>query len=182
MVDFSRFTRLEPAGAAGPNLVSNPMIGVTIVHHGKTVAGNFLLDSGAASSIISTKLAQELGLQIAPSGEIAGVPKEQQFSLAIGGIGGAKDSHGIFFDRLELPTVEGPAIVYAKAPLLISDVSITDQNGKSFTLDGVFGMNYLVSSAEITGGLLPDVGKIVDGPWRWIVIDFKQNQLGLEPR
>jgi hypothetical protein len=181
MVDFSRFTRLSPAGAAGPNLVANPMIAVTITYHGKTASGTFLLDTGAAASVISTKLAQQLGLQIAANGDLANVPKDQQFNLAIGGVGGAKDSHGLFFDRLELPTREGPAIVYAKSPLLISDITVADSAGKSVTLDGVFGMNYLVSSAEITGGLLPDVGKIVDGPWRWITIDFKQNQLGLEP-
>jgi hypothetical protein len=183
MVDFSRFTRIEPAGAAGPSLVSNPMIAnVTIVYHGNTATGTFLLDTGAASSIISTKLAQQLGVQIAANGDLANVPKDQQFELAIGGVGGAKSSHGLFFDRLELPTREGTPIVYAKAPLLISDITVADSSGKTLTLDGVFGMNYLVSSAEITGGLLPDVGKIVDGPWRWIVIDFKMGELGLEPK
>jgi len=193
-VDFSRFTKIEPAGAAGPNLISNPMIGpnpfvandphppVTITYHGKTISGTFLLDTGAASSIISSKLAQELGVQIAKDGQLANVPKDQQFELAIGGLGGAKQSHGLFFDHLELPAREGSPIIYAKAPLLISDITVADSNGKAFTLDGVFGMNYLVASAEITGGLLPDVGKIVDGPWRWIVIDFQQAELGLEPK
>jgi Aspartyl protease len=193
-VDFSRFTRLSPAGAAGPNLIPNPMIGpnpfaandahqpVTITYHGKTASGTFLLDTGAAASVISTKMAKELGLQFDANGEIVGVPADQQFELAIGGVGGAKQSHGLFFDRLELPTLEQQPVVYVKAPLLISDITVADSSGKTFTLDGVFGMNYLVSSAEITGGLLPDVGKIVDGPWRWIVIDFKLGEMGLEPK
>jgi hypothetical protein len=192
MVSFARFTKLSPAGAAGPDLVANPMIGpdpfaandshkpVAITFHGKTVAGTFLLDTGAASSIISTKLAKQLGLKNAADGSLADVPKDQQFELAIGGVGGANQSHGVFFNRLELPTREGPPIVYLKAPLLISDITVADQDGKTFTLDGVFGMNYLVASAEVTGGLMPDVGKIIDGPYRWIVIDFKQQMLGLE--
>jgi hypothetical protein len=43
-------------------------------------------------------------------------------------------------------------------------------------------MNYLVASAEVTGGLLPDIGKITDGPFRWIVIDLKRGMLGVEPK
>ena len=105
-----------------------------------------------------------------------------EFKLAIGGLSGQKDASGLFFDRVALPTIEGPPIVYAKAPLLVSDISVADETGKIFTLDGVLGMNYLVASAEITGGLLPDVGKLVDGPWRWIVIDHSRGQLGLMPR
>jgi hypothetical protein len=102
--------------------------------------------------------------------------------MAMGGLGGAKQAHGIFFDTVELPTSDRTPLVYAKAPLLISDITAVDPAGNSFTLDGVLGMNYLVASAEITGGLLPDIGKIVDGPWRVIVIDFKNGVLGLEPR
>ena len=185
MVSFSKFTRTTPAGAAGPNLISNPMIGpdpfaandshppITITFRGKTVHGTFLLDTGAAASIISSKLAQQLGVN---------AQKDKQFELAIGGVGGQKQSSGLFFDSLQLPTLEGQPIVYAKAPLLISDITVADSEGKTFTLDGVFGMNYLVASAEVTGGLLPDIGKIVDGPYRWIVIDFKNPTLGLEPK
>ena len=66
--------------------------------------------------------------------------------------------------------------------LLIADINIPTEGGKSFTLDGVLGMNYFVASAEVSGGLMPDIGKIVDGPFRWIVIDLKQSELGLEPR
>jgi hypothetical protein len=41
-------------------------------------------------------------------------------------------------------------------------------------------MNYLVASAEMSGGLLPDIGKIFEGPFRWIVIDHARGELGLE--
>jgi hypothetical protein len=149
--------------------------GVEITHHGRTVSGTFLLDTGAAASMISTKLAEQLGIRFDRGTKI-------EFSLAIGGLGGQKNASGLFVDRLALPTREGAAIVYAKAPLLVNDISVIDEKGKTFTLDGVLGMNYLVASAEITGGVLPDVGKIIDGPWRWIVIDNARGELGLEPK
>jgi len=191
---FAAYTRTTPREATGPNLGANPMIGpdpfkpdpakkgVVITYKGKSVSGTFLLDTGAVTSIISTKLARELGVKLDDNDKPVGIPKDQQFSLAVGGLGGAKQSSGIFFDRLELPTREGRPIVYEKAPLLITDVSVADAKGNTFTLDGVFGMNYLVASAEITGGLLPDVGKMVDGPYKLIVIDNQRGELGLEPR
>ena len=191
---FAAYTRVTPQGATGPNLAANPLIGpdpfkpdaskkgVVVSFKGKSVTGTFLLDTGAVTSIISTKLARELGIKLDDNDKPLGIPKDQQFSLAVGGLGGAKQSTGIFFDRLELPTREGRPIVYVKAPLLISDITVVDAKGKPFTLDGVFGMNYLVASAEITGGLLPDVGKMVDGPFKLIVIDHARGELGLEPR
>lgn len=194
MVDFARFTKLEPQGAAGPKLAGNPMIGpdpldasdkrkpITVTHKGRTTTGSFLLDTGAAASIISTELARKLGVRVAADGTLPDVPENQQFQLSIGGLGGSKQAHGMFFDRVELPTRENPGIVYLKLPLLVFDITVADATGKKFTLDGVFGMNNLVASAEITGGLLPDIGKIVDGPFRWIVIDLKNNQMGLSPR
>ncbi|WP_428938608.1 aspartyl protease family protein [Fontivita pretiosa] len=193
-VSFARFTRVHPPDAPGPDMVGNPMIGpdpfkpddprkpVVVRYRGRSVSGTFLLDTGAATSLISTKLAKELNLRVADNGELPDVPKEQKFQLLIGGLGGGKQASGTFFDRLELPTRQGPPIVFAKAPLLVADITVTDPQGKPYTLDGILGMNYLVASAEITGGLLPDIGKIVAGPWRWIVIDFKSGVLGLEPQ
>jgi hypothetical protein len=184
-VSYARFTKISPPGATGPAVSANPMIGpdpfaakdsrkpIIVTHRGKTVSGTFLFDTGAATSMISTKLAQQLGIQIA---------KEQRFSLPIGGLGGQKNASGLFVDRLEIPTRENDRpIVYAKAPLLVCDITVTDATGKQFTLDGVLGMNYFVASAEITGGLLPDIGKIVNGPFRYIVIDHAKGELGLEP-
>ncbi len=188
MVSFAKFTRVTPVGAAGPELMPNPMIGpdpfnandkhaqVAVLHDGRIAKGTFLLDTGAAASILSSKLAADLGI------DIEKVAEKDRFELSIGGLGGTKDAKGLFIDRLEIPTTRGKPIVYTHAPFLISDITVADAAGKSFTLDGVFGMNYLVSSAEIKGGLLPDIGKIVDGPWKMIVIDFQKSVMGLEPR
>jgi hypothetical protein len=188
-VAFERFTRVTPRDAPRPDGHANPMIGpdpfaagtakdarssVVVTHRGKSARGTFLLDTGAATSMISTKLAEQLGIQLDK------VPQDEKISLAVGGVGGQKQSEGLYFDRLELPTREGKPITYVKAPLLIADITVVDAQGKQFTLDGVLGMNYLVASAEIIGGLLPDIGNIADGPFRWIVIDHARGEMGLE--
>jgi hypothetical protein len=187
IVPFDRFTQIDPPGAPRPTLVGNPMIGpnpftprdarkgVVVSYKGKSVSGTFLLDTGAATSMISSRLTSKLGVNLDQ------IPKAEQFSLAVGGIGGAKESTGIYFDKLELPTKEG-SIAFTSAPLLVADISMQDADGKTYTLDGVLGMNYLVASVEIAGGLLPDIGKMVDGPFKSIVIDLKNNELGLEPK
>jgi hypothetical protein len=191
-ISFARFTRTTPAGAPGPNLGSNPMIGpdpfnpntavkpVVLRHGNRTARVTLLLDTGAAASILSTKVAAKLGITV-NNGALSGVPQDQQFSLPVGGLGGMTNAPGTFFDRLELPTREGPPVAYKRAPFLVSDVSVRDAEGKTFTLDGVIGMNFLCASAEIKGGLLPDIGNIVASPFRYIVVDNKTGVLGLVP-
>jgi hypothetical protein len=185
-VSFAWATRTEPQGAAGPNLAPNPMIGpdpfagdsrdvqpVTLHHGDHAVTGTFLLDTGAAASMISTRVARELGLEL---------PRDQKFDLAVGGMGGGKQAPGVVVDRLELPVIDGSPVTYVNAPFLVLDITVAAGNGQTYTLDGVIGMNFLVASAEVTGGLLPDIGNIVDGPFRWIVINHDEGWLGLSPR
>jgi hypothetical protein len=191
-VSFARFTRTTPAGAQGPALAPNPMIGpdpfkpnpavkpVVLRHVNKSANVTLLLDTGAAASIISEKVARQLGIDVR-DGAIAGGAKADRFSLMIGGVGGAKNAPGTFFDGLEIPTRESRPIAYKRAPFLIMDIPVEDADGKAFTLDGVLGMNFLCASAEITGGLLGGIGKIVDSPFRYIVIDNKTGVLGLVP-
>lgn len=191
-VSFASFTRVEPEGADAPAVFPNPMIGphpfrkddtrkpIAIRHNGKTATGTFLLDTGAAASMVSTRIAKELGIALTEDG--APVNVDNTYSLPIGGIGGMRVAHGLFFDRLELPTTAGAPIAYAKAPLLIADITVVGTDNVPFTLDGVLGMNFLVASAEIAGGALPQVGEIVDGPFKVIVIDLDRGTLGVEPR
>ena len=51
----------------------------------------------------------------------------------------------------------------------------------TYTLDGVFGMNFLVASAMVNeGSLVPDFGQLTPGAFRWIVINEPGGWLGLE--
>jgi len=194
MVDFDRFTQLEPKGAPAVHGSANPMIGpdpfhsgdahsVTITLHGKIAKLTMLLDTGSASTMISMAKAKELGLDVSPTGQINNVPAKARFSLPIGGIGGSADVNGCFVDSLELPVNRGEPVRYIKAPVLVKDVTVKDEaTGETFTLDGVFGMNYLVASASVTGGLNAGIGDIHDGPLDFFTVDFVKSTLNLALR
>jgi hypothetical protein len=208
-VDFKRFTRMEPATAEFPAIGANPMIGpdptgaaattapaparkggsaVVARHNGKQIAGTWLLDTGAAASIISKRAAAQLGVTYkqgtegSDSPKLEGVPAEQQFALSVGGVGGMKKSAGFFLDSLTVPTREGQPIVYKPAPVLVLDISVQDPNTKQMvTLDGVFGMNFMVASAFVAeAGLMPDIKNLTQGPFEHIVFDEPAGVLGLK--
>ncbi|HUB24148.1 MAG TPA: aspartyl protease family protein [Tepidisphaeraceae bacterium] len=197
--DFARYTTTTPATAPGPSMAANPFIGpspllppgahdstppVIAISHGRRISCSFLLDTGAAASMISEAHAAELGVRYDPANatHLLGVPDDKQFTLQIGGIGGMKTAAGFYLDKLILPTIEGTPITFLHAPVLVSDITVADPvTKKQITLDGVFGMNFLVASADIdTSGLLPDINKISPGMFRWIVFDQPRGLLGLE--
>jgi hypothetical protein len=202
-VSFERFTRTEPAGAQGATLADNPMIGpspvgpakagagadrIIVTFGGKTASGTWLLDTGAAASMISSEQAKKLGItyvestQHTDSPKLQGVPEDQQFTFAVGGVGGTKTSAGFFLDTLTLPTRERDPIVYKRAPVLVNDITIEDPQTKQIvTLDGVLGMNFFVASAAIKqAGLLPDITNLTACAYDLIVIDEPGATLGLK--
>ena len=195
-VSFDRFARVTATGSP-PTTSGNPMIGpdpfkphdparpVVARYGNKTAKLTMLLDTGAVCSMISRKHAALLGVKYsADEKKLLGVPEKQQFTLTIGGIGGNKSAVGFYVDHLTLPVAKDEQpIVYGKAPVLVSDISLVDpQTQQTFTLDGVFGMNFLVASANVTGGLLPDIGQLTEGPFTTIVVDHSRGFLGLTPR
>ena len=198
---FKRFTKTTPANVEGPAMGANPFIGpnplqpsgdptppVTARYHDHASAGSWLLDTGAVASMISRKQAAAVGVKYVANTEgtdnpvLAGVPKEQQFTLSVGGIGGSKKAAGFYLDQLSLRTREGQPLNFLHAPVLVTDITVKDQaTGQTLTLDGVFGMNFLVASANVQqAGLMPDIGKLTPGAFRWIVFDQPAGVLGLE--
>jgi hypothetical protein len=195
-VSFDRFARVTPGGSP-PTTSPNPMIGpdpfkpkdaasaVVTQFRGKSAKLTMLLDTGAVCSMISRKHAEQLGVKYSTDGKkLLGIPDKEQFSLTIGGIGGNKSAVGFYLDKLTLPVGKGERpIVYGKAPVLVNDISPVDpKTQQTFTLDGVFGMNFLVATANVTGGLLPDIGNLTEGPFTMIVIDHSRGFLGVTPR
>jgi hypothetical protein len=171
----------------GPNpfKANDPAQSVTARYGNKNEKLTMLLDTGAVCSMISRKHAEQLGVRYsADSKKLLGVPEKEQFTLTIGGIGGNTSAVGFYLDHLELPTAKGEQpIVYGKAPVLVHDITVVDpKTQQTFTLDGVFGMNFLVASANVTGGLLPDIGNLTEGPFTTIIIDHSRAYLGVTPR
>ena len=186
---FAPYTRTEPASAQPPTLAENPFIDGVVISLGKiTSTGSWLLDTGAAASMISSAQAAKLGIKHVDGTEgtdsprIAGVPEDEQLTLTIGGVGGSKKVAGFFLDTLVIATREKDPIVYRKAPVFITDITVEDAKTKQKrTLDGVFGMNYLVASARVTeAALMPDIDKLTAGPYDWIVFDEPAKVLGLK--
>jgi hypothetical protein len=190
---FKRFTKLEPATAEWPTMADNPFVGpspaggkkdvapIVVTFNGKQATASFLLDTGAAASLISSKLAAKLGVTQV-NGQLVGPPENEQFSFTIGGIGGQKKSPGFRLDSLTLPTREKDPLVYRKAPVIVSDIEVEDpQTHEKLTLDGVLGMNYFVASANVEeAGLMPDINHMTGCAYEWIVFDEPRAELGLK--
>ena len=202
--NFGRFTDVSPSGAAGPTLRHNPFIGpnplaaidpmippdhtpgITIARGSQTFTGSWLFDTGAAASILSQHGAAAVGVRYAPGTyetdnplllDAAGNAIEDQFTLQIGGIGGSFTAAGFFLDSMVLPTMEGQPLRYLRAPVLVGDISVADPDtGEEVTLDGIFGMNFLVSSMMVDG---MELGDVAAGAYDWIVFDEPNGVLGL---
>ena len=214
--NFAAFTKIAPAGADGPTLASNPFIGPAPVttagsarqndaasppagggtstllasFAGKSIAGSWLLDSGAVSSMISQKNAAALGIHYDPKTvdsdhpRLLGISVDKQFTMSVAGVGGAgRHAAGFFLDTLVLRTTEGEPLRFVHAPVLVTDITLKDQtDGHLYTLDGVLGMNFLTASAKLdTSALLPDVTNLTAGAFRYVVIDERAGILGVTP-
>ncbi len=214
--NFAPFTSTIPSADLAPTMADNPFIGpnpilarmpnppadntppITVGYNGKTISGSWLLDTGAAASIISKPQALSLGVSYVTGTEgtdnplLSGVPVDQQFQLSIGGVGGTTKLAGFFLDWLVLPTEEGDPhnlsdpnhFRFIKAPVLVGNVNIPDPTdptnpAKMWPLDGIFGMNFLVASANLIEGDPPAITGLTSGAFDWIVYDQTQGKLGL---
>lgn len=213
---FDKFTVTTPENATGPTLVHNPFIGanpiskidstvpagdapgVTVSLGDKSATGSFLLDTGAAASMISKDLAKSLnvrytsGLEPSPTNDNPtlelfnpdtgeATPLVNQFQLTISGIGGESEKvSGFYLNELQLPTIEGDPISFIQAPVLVVDVTVADAEKNLLTLDGIFGMNFLVASTEIVENSDWPFGDMSTGAFNWIVFDEPSGILGLD--
>jgi len=156
------------------------------------------LDTGAAASIISENKARALGVTVDYSNPdnpvLNGVPADQQFQLTIGGVGGTKKVAGFYLSSLQVKTMEATAtgddsksFRFLDAPVLVSNITVANPNNAAdtLTLDGIFGMNYLVASAYVSEGGeggLPTIGALTQGAFDWAVFDEPNGLLKLRPR
>jgi hypothetical protein len=176
---FTSLTPGPDAGALPPTLNNNPFIGpdptdpagddtpgVQLGHNGLTSEGSWLLDTGAAASFVSTEVAAGVGVTYDPANPLGsdnprllGVPIEDQFTLQISGISGnILNVPGFFADNLLVRTDEGVTaddadpnhLNWKRAPVLVFDIEIFDPIAQeTIVLDGIFGMNHLVATANI---------------------------------
>ena len=185
--------------------------GVTVALGALQATGSFLFDTGAAFSFLSQAMAERLNVryragtfgtatpileEFDPGNPGAqGTALTEQFSLDVSGIGGTVTVAGFQLDSMLLRTVEGdpanPAdpnhLRFVDVPVIVNDVSLADPNpapgtGAELTLDGVFGMNMLVASAEVdlSNPLFPTIIDLRLSPFDWLVFDEPNALLGVK--
>lgn len=196
----------NPVAAIDPTVPAGDAPGVKISLGGQSTTGSFLLDTGAAASTISQQMAANLNVRYVEgtfgtdspvleifdpaNPESPGTVLQDQFSLTLGGIGGTSSVAGFYLDSLLLRTTEGNAgddndpdhIRYLNAPVLVGDITVVDPiTSQSLTLDGIFGMNFMVANAFVSLTLpLPTIDNLTPGAFNWIVFDEAQGMLGLD--
>lgn len=173
--DFNREHNPDDKGPL-PTMSRNPMItGIRAVLGAKEATGDFLLDTGAPISIISTRVAKELGLM----DDQGNFTRDPAFSLPLGGVSGKQTTvQGFRLDRLSVPAEDGTVIEFINAHIVVTDISTTLDSGETVTLDGVFGTNLLLPSVSGLGLGLPD--NVAPGPFSKIWIDGPRRELMLK--
>lgn len=176
--DFSGFTQITPSNAIAPTLAHNPFVGpapfstpgagdppgITIQRQSgstqKTADGTWLFDTGAQISFMSSAMALSLGVQLSfdSNGDpvltdlATGTSPDGLFSVALGGAGGeAGTLLGFRVDELMIPTTDG-FIRLHDVQIGVLDVTVTDAQGHTYTLDGDLGMNTLLPTMDVGAG------------------------------
>jgi hypothetical protein len=93
--------------------------------HGSIKEQSFLFDTGAQVTVISTRDAQALGLDL----------QHPEFSTLLEGVGGSQRVGGYTIAELDLPTSDGGSVRFGDVPVFVADL------GQG--VDGVLGMNLL---------------------------------------
>jgi hypothetical protein len=178
--------------------------GITLKLGTEQTTGSFLLDTGAAASVISKHLAGDLNVRysldpaLPPTLELfdpatpsaPGTVLPNQFRLTLSGIGGDLTAAGFFLDSMLVRTMQGNALDdddpahlrYLGAPVLVADISLKDPvTGDELTLDGLFAMNFLVASIFFSEDPLT-LGDFNPSPFNWVVFDANAGVLGLDVR
>ncbi len=132
-----------------PAWVDLPALTAKVGHQGIRQAGNFVLDTGAQMSLMSTQMALDLGLDANGNGSLL---DEAIGTQAIGGVGGQINAPLMLVEDLRIPTDEGLDLVFTDLTIAIADIDPT--------IDGIFGMNFL--SSGWMGSLLGGWGDLSD--------------------
>jgi len=172
-VQFTNFLYTSHPDNQGPLPVLgyNPVIeNIQIGYQGSNSVGDWLLDTGAQLSMISTAQAEAVGLVDSNCEPIVA----PEFYQLIGGIGSQIEAPVFLVDTVSIPTLNGFELVYGNPYVGVLDIGTIDEHtGEPIILDGVFGTNFLGYSYNL------DLD-IVMGPYNSIVFDTQRAILGFD--
>lgn len=114
-----------------------PFFGAQVLNNANLSSGNFLFDTGAQVSILSSRMALELGLDSNLDGKLD--ENDAQFARmeTVGGVGGMTTVPVFLIDEVHIPTDQGPDLVWTDLQWLVLDIV----EG----IDGVFGFDNVTS-------------------------------------
>jgi hypothetical protein len=119
----------------GNDITSSPnstQADVTVVGSNATVMHqNFLFDTGSQLTVISTAMAQSLGLDL----------NNPTTSITVTGVGGSVDVPGFTIPELDVPRTDGGIIKFTNVPIYVLDVAPG--------IDGILGMNLFDTAAQM---------------------------------
>ncbi|NCO42971.1 MAG: hypothetical protein COZ06_12025 [Armatimonadetes bacterium CG_4_10_14_3_um_filter_66_18] len=150
-----------------------PFVSNVVLSHGSRSARvSLLVDTGGGMSLLSSRVAQQLGVDL----------RRPQLTAFVQGVGkGGTELKGHWIGRATIPTTKGGPLVYNRLPFYIADIA---------GIDGTIGVNMLVPSVYMD----MDMNKMMENPmgmltsmkngpmpFSRIVIDLPRQQLGLDP-
>src|SRR5262249_630822 len=152
----------------GPIPTSAPlvMIPVTIRDNGRTVTSNFLFDTGAQLSMVSSSVAQALNLDLSHPSD----------SIDVGGVGGTVTVPLLPVDQLDVKASNGTELAWTGLQVGVLDLSVPGGP----TIGGVFGMDFLTSgwAAKILPILLGEPGSSQNGYFDHVYLDYRNSASG----
>ena len=128
----------------------------------KVWTDSYVLDTGAQMSVISTKVALRMGIDLSQTSV------DVIDWVEIGGIGGSVSVPEVMLDHLVIPTKEGVNLVYDDVPVLVRDIAPG--------FEGVIGMDLLTN-----GWLTVFLGEANNGALDLMTLDLTDRrwELGL---
>lgn len=128
----------QVVGNADPPMWADvPFLTAIAVHEGVAGGGNFIYDSGAQLSVMSTRVAEAIGLDSNGDGVLDHDDANFARYETVGGIGGTIDAPVFLFDEVRIPTEQGVDMVWTDLQWLVLDIA----EG----LDGVIGFDLMTS-------------------------------------
>ena len=146
------------ATRATPNATTPLLPGVRASHLGKQTLGNLLFDTGSSITLISRRLAFQLGLVTDGSP----VYSEPEFKDSFEGINDREiKADGYVVDSIEILGLDGQIIQWRNVPVLVHDFASRQPDGSFAYYDGIIGNNLFMAS---TDGEMDDRGLKVNPP------------------
>ncbi len=157
-VDAHQLFAGNAAGPATPRSTTPFVLGVRALHGDRQALGNLVLDTGSPVTLISRRLAFQLGLITGADPAL----DQPDFNSQFTGINDRPiEAGGFVIDSLALRSPDGRVVEWRKLPVVVHDVAVRQANGTFVVHDGILGSNLFMAS---TNGEIDERGLKISPP------------------